>query len=153
MHNNFAEFLTNGGWNTPTHILEFYAPVAPIVCTHKVENAKGKGCTCTRCTRGSGIPGWSEGTARIYSFLVAIFFSCMKELGNFFHEAIEQQLSPDKLYHPNPWPKPSLHFLFYYFPTDKMLLPLWLLLPGIREDKFTFRSVIHNEECLNLQDG
>ena len=25
-------------------------------CTHKVENAKGKGCTCTRCTRGSGIP-------------------------------------------------------------------------------------------------
>jgi hypothetical protein len=28
-------------------------------CTHKVENAKGKGCTCTRCTRGSGIPAWA----------------------------------------------------------------------------------------------
>jgi hypothetical protein len=69
MDNNFAEFLTTGGWNTPTHILErrLILSVVKVLCTgcthslhphctHKVENAKGKGCTCTRCTRGSGIP-------------------------------------------------------------------------------------------------
>jgi hypothetical protein len=36
-----------------------FCPTAPALhshCTHKVENAKGNGCTCTRCTRGSGIP-------------------------------------------------------------------------------------------------
>jgi hypothetical protein len=70
MHNNFAEFLTNGGWNTPTHILErrLILSVVKVLCTgcthslhphctHKVENAKGKGCTCIRCTRGSGTRG------------------------------------------------------------------------------------------------
>jgi hypothetical protein len=69
MDKNFAEFLTTGGWNTPTHILErrLILSVVKLLCTrythslhphctHKVENAKGKGCTCTRCTRGSGIP-------------------------------------------------------------------------------------------------
>ena len=69
MDNNFAEFLMNGGWNTPTHFLErrLILSVVKVLCTrythslhphctHKVENAKGKGCTCTRCTRGSGIP-------------------------------------------------------------------------------------------------
>jgi hypothetical protein len=69
MDNNFAEFLTTGGWNTPTHILErrLILSVVKVLCTgcthslhphctHRVENAKGKGCTCTRCTRGSGIP-------------------------------------------------------------------------------------------------
>jgi hypothetical protein len=72
MDNNFAEFVTTGGWNTPTHILERrlilsvvkvlctrYTHILHPHCTHKVENAKGKGCTCTRCTRGSGIPGQS----------------------------------------------------------------------------------------------
>ena len=74
MDNNFAKFLTNGGWNTPTHILErrLILSVVKVLCTgcthslhphctHKVENAKGKGCTCTRCTRGSGIPGQHAG--------------------------------------------------------------------------------------------
>jgi hypothetical protein len=69
MDNNFAEFLTTGGWNTPTHILErrLILSVVKVLCTRythslhphctqRVENAKGKGCTCTRCTRGSGIP-------------------------------------------------------------------------------------------------
>jgi hypothetical protein len=73
MDNNFAEFLTTGGWNTPTHFLErrLILTVVKVLCTrythnlhphctHKVENAKGKGCTCTRCTRGSGIPGCDE---------------------------------------------------------------------------------------------
>jgi hypothetical protein len=69
MDNNFAEFLTTAGWNTPTHFLErrLILSVVKVLCTrythslhphctHKVENAKGKGCTSTRCTRGSGIP-------------------------------------------------------------------------------------------------
>jgi hypothetical protein len=62
MDNNFAEFMTTAGWNTPTHILErrLILSVVKVLCTgctpslhphctHKVENAKGKGCTCTRC--------------------------------------------------------------------------------------------------------
>jgi hypothetical protein len=70
MDNNFAEFLTTGAWNTPTHFLErrlilsvvkglctCYTHSLHLHCTHKVENAKGKGCTYTHCTRGSGIPG------------------------------------------------------------------------------------------------
>jgi hypothetical protein len=69
MDNNFAEFLTTGGRNTPTHFLErrLILSVVKVLCTlythslyphctHKVLNAKGKGCTCTRCTCGSGIP-------------------------------------------------------------------------------------------------
>jgi hypothetical protein len=73
MDKNFAEFLTTGGWNTPTHFLERRLILSVVkvlctrythslhpLCTHKVENAKGKGCTCTRCTRGSGIPDGEE---------------------------------------------------------------------------------------------
>jgi hypothetical protein len=73
MDNNFAELLTTGGWNTPTHFLErrLIMSVVNVLCTrythslyphctHKVENAKDKGCTCTRCTRGSGIPRWPD---------------------------------------------------------------------------------------------
>jgi hypothetical protein len=69
MDNNFAELLTTAGWNTPKQILEgqlilsvvkvLFTGCTPSLhphCTHKVENAKGKGCTCTRCTCGSGIP-------------------------------------------------------------------------------------------------
>ena len=69
MDSNFAELLTTAGWNTPTHILEgrlilsvvkvLFTGCTPSLhphCTHKGENAKGKGCTCTRCIRGSGIP-------------------------------------------------------------------------------------------------
>ena len=69
MDSNFAELLTTAGLNTPTHILEgrlilsvlkvLFTGCTPSLhphCTHKVENAKGKGCTCTRRTRGSGIP-------------------------------------------------------------------------------------------------
>ena len=56
MDNNFAEFLTTGGWNTPTHFLErrlilsvvkVFAPVTPIVCTRtaptklKMQKARG----------------------------------------------------------------------------------------------------------------
>jgi hypothetical protein len=56
MDNNFAEFLTTGGWKTPTHILErrLILSVAKVLCTrythslhphctHRVENVKGKG--------------------------------------------------------------------------------------------------------------
>jgi hypothetical protein len=69
MDSNFAELLTTAGWNTPTQILEgrlilsvvkvLFTGCTPSLhphCTHKVENAKGKGCTCTR---GSGIPEWT----------------------------------------------------------------------------------------------
>jgi hypothetical protein len=58
MDSNFAELLTTAGWNTPTHILEgrlilsvvkvLFTGCTPSLhphCTHKVENAKGKGCT------------------------------------------------------------------------------------------------------------
>jgi hypothetical protein len=96
---NFAEFLTTGEWNTPTHILErrLILSVVKVLCTgcthhslhphctHKVENAKGKGCTCTRCTRGSGIPGHSLSYTRkggsIYSQSDVQF---AKSLGNEF---------------------------------------------------------------------
>jgi hypothetical protein len=73
MDNNFAEFLTTEAWNTPTHFLERRLILSVVKglctcythslhphCTHKVENAKGKGCTCTHCTRGSGIPDFSS---------------------------------------------------------------------------------------------
>jgi hypothetical protein len=44
MDNNFAEFLTTGGWNTPTHILErrLILSVVKVLCT---------GCTCTAPTK------------------------------------------------------------------------------------------------------
>jgi hypothetical protein len=61
MDNNFAEFLTTGGWNTPTHFLERRLILSVVKvwctrythslhphCTHKVENAKGKGCIPVR---------------------------------------------------------------------------------------------------------
>jgi hypothetical protein len=84
MDSNFAELLTTAGWNTPTHILEgrlilsvvkvLFTGCTPSLhphCTHKVENAKGKGCTCTRCTRGSGIPGdGGQEVKNIYMFQI-----------------------------------------------------------------------------------
>jgi hypothetical protein len=83
MDSNFAELLTTAGWNTPTHILEgrlilsvvkvLFTGCTPSLhphCTHKGENAKGKGCTCTRCTRGSGIPEYGRYSNYKYSIKI-----------------------------------------------------------------------------------